>query len=152
MSTRFIAILVIAALSFAADDRRGGSLRGDLTALRGTWVVDSYELNGRRLGSVKSAMCMWTVAGKSLSCTNSEGEKVSGAIEIDETKTPKTLNIIWSHTAGTTLCIYELKENVFRIGHFAPDRYYMPSKDRPAKFEIDAGMRQDLYVAILKRR
>jgi uncharacterized protein (TIGR03067 family) len=149
MGTQYVTACITALLVLA--DAGGPEMtRGDLPELRGGWVVESFELNGRRLGSGKFARCTWTFAGKTLTCT-SEGRTVTGTIEIDDTKAPKSLDIIWSHTAGRTLCIYELRKNVLRIGHFAPDRYYMPSKDRPVRFESDGSTGQDLYATVLTR-
>jgi uncharacterized protein (TIGR03067 family) len=131
-----LAGVLVAGFAFAAD---GGK---DLKQLQGTWVRASVERNGQAVSADELKDIRLTITGDKY--TLDEGkDKRTGTFKLDESKTPKTLDIISDAgpNKGKTLkAIYKIEGDTFTYCVAGPD------KDRPTEFSAKAGSGHTLLV------
>uniref|UniRef100_Q01WD1 Lipocalin-like domain-containing protein n=1 Tax=Solibacter usitatus (strain Ellin6076) TaxID=234267 RepID=Q01WD1_SOLUE len=86
----------------------------DLKALQGTWKIVSLEMDGSAMPSGEASII---VKGSRFTTTAMGGE-YSGAIEVDETTSPKSFNLRFDagpETGNTSYGIYELSRDSWKI-------------------------------------
>jgi uncharacterized protein (TIGR03067 family) len=106
------------------------AVQGEET-LQGTWKLSSGEANGKALTEKQLKDGKLVLDGDHYSVTLEGKEAVTGMQKLgvsDKTKTIDIKDDTGSHKDKTSLGIYELKGDEFRVA-FAP-----PGKDRPSKF------------------
>jgi uncharacterized protein (TIGR03067 family) len=117
----------------------------DIEELQGTWSVETLQVNG---GDMPSGMFKGAKIEieDSRFTTSGMGETYSGAIQIDASQQPKTLDMIFTsgvHKGLSSLGIYELNGQTWTLClGFA-------GKDRPKGFATKAGSHSALET--LKR-
>jgi uncharacterized protein (TIGR03067 family) len=141
MTNARAALLALTALLLAADDPS----KDDISALRGVWAVQSATINGLRLpDDPTSATQLTAFDGKEY--IQRQGGQIleEGAIEVDATKSPKTIDFVIKKgpDAGKRqLGIYELEGDTFRVCLNAPG-----ASVRPRSFDAGSGSGRLLVV------
>jgi uncharacterized protein (TIGR03067 family) len=86
----------------------------DLKSLQGTWKIMSLEMDGRDMPSGEASI---TVKGARFTTTAMGGE-YSGALELDESASPKSFNLRFEagpEAGNTSYGIYELSGDTWKI-------------------------------------
>jgi uncharacterized protein (TIGR03067 family) len=113
-----VAILVMPAVVIAEAGN------ADAQGLQGKWLVTSFEYNGAQVDRLKSAVREFKDGKYTL--TPKSGEAIEGAVSLDETKTPKTIDL---DVNGRILKgIYLLDGDTLKLC------YNLSSEERPTEF------------------
>jgi uncharacterized protein (TIGR03067 family) len=112
-----------------------GQEKKEIDQLEGKWVVLSAERDGKAWDAMKGAVRVNT--GDKYVLTPKEGKAIPGAMKIDPSKKPKTMDM--SPTEGnfkdkTLLGIYEVDGDTLKIC------FAEPGKERPTEFTSKAGV------------
>jgi uncharacterized protein (TIGR03067 family) len=149
MSRCGVAVLAIVSLfaavrSQAADDAKEKAVAKDLQALKGTWRMDSKEVDGKKFSEeeIKDVIATADGSGK---VTVRRGDQVigEGTVKIDPTKKPKTIDVTFTEgerKGKTVPGIYEIESDAFRVC------VARPGGERPAEFSAKAGSERTLIV------
>lgn len=119
------------AMSVAFGLLLGAGAAKDTEALQGSWQLTSGEANGKELPEQQLKDGSLVIKGDHYRVTLHGRETITGAQKLDSAAKLKTIDITDStgpHKGETSLGIYELKGDEFRVA-FAP-----PGKPRPSKF------------------
>jgi uncharacterized protein (TIGR03067 family) len=114
----------------------------DLKTLQGSWNIESLEMDGQNMPTGQAAI---TIKGGRFTTTAMGGE-YSGAIEVDETTSPKSFNLHFDsgpETGNTSYGIYELDGGAWKIC------LTLRGGTRPKKFATKPG--SGLALETLKR-
>jgi uncharacterized protein (TIGR03067 family) len=96
----------------------------DTQMLQGKWVVTSFEYNGAPVDRLKSAIREFKDGKYSL--TPKSGDVIEGSVSLDESKTPKTIDL---DVNGRILKgIYLLDGDILKLC------YNLSSEERPTEF------------------
>src|SRR5213594_3485111 len=90
---------------------QGEESKKDSKKIQGTWLPSEAELNGRKMSDETLKTMKLVVKDDKYTVTVGEG-KDEGTVQIDSTKTPKTMDITGTegpNKGKTILAIYELK-------------------------------------------
>jgi uncharacterized protein (TIGR03067 family) len=131
-----LAGLLVAGLALAEE---GGK---DLKQLQGTWVRASEEKNGQKTPVAELKNTRLTLKGDQYTLDDGK-QKRTGTFKLDESKTPKTLDIVSGEgpNKGKTLkAIYKIEGDTFTYCVAPPDQ------DRPTEFSGKAGSGHTLLV------
>lgn len=107
----------------------------DSNLLQGTWRVTSLEIDGNTLSSHTYGASQITVAGNTFT-TVSMGSEYGGTFEVDETTSPKTIDMTFAYgpeKGNTALGIYELVGESWRLC------LTLTAKMRPSTFATSPG-------------
>src|SRR5262249_32165885 len=143
------ALVCLALWPSPASSRDGGESAASgeaqlVNALQGTWVLESTELAGMKIGKAKGLDVELTLRGDKLSMRQGPGRE-EGAYRVNEGRSPKSLDLIApkSTRQDAVQCIYRVEGDTLKVGFFSG----APAKGRPAGFDAP-----DLLVLTLKRR
>ncbi len=132
--TSLAASVAIAVLTLASDD----TPRSDLDKYQGTWVLVSEEFAGKTIPAGDLENLSYTVRGDKLRYT-SRGKDRSATIHLDQTKSPRTYDLV--RDDGRPLRgIYAWDGENIKICS-ADDR-----GDRPKEFKTKAGSKSRIRV------
>jgi uncharacterized protein (TIGR03067 family) len=96
----------------------------DTQALQGKWLVTSFEYNGAQVDRMKNAIREFKDGKYSL--TPKSGDVIEGTVSLDESKTPKTIDL---DVNGRILRgIYQLEGDTLKLC------YNLSSEERPTEF------------------
>jgi len=131
-----VAIVLLASFALAGEGKT------DLDKLQGTWVRASVERDGKPAAAEELKNSRLTLKGDKYTLDDGK-EKRTGTFKLDESKTPKTLDIISDAgpNKGKTLkAIYKIEDDTFTYCVAPPD------KDRPTEFSGKEGSGHTLLV------
>jgi uncharacterized protein (TIGR03067 family) len=115
----------------------------DLEALQGTWRLVGGEIGGRKMTAEELTQGKLVFKGDRYTVRRGSGPTVTGIVELDSAKNPKTIDITDAdglYKEKTLLGIYAVKGDELKEC-FAP-----PGEARPAKFATKPGTSQFLHV------
>jgi uncharacterized protein (TIGR03067 family) len=146
-SLRGIAVLLCLALagSYAAADRGDRTDNAETTvaaALRGTWLLESVEVMGMKI-DVPMAQRPTITFDNGKAIMNDGMHREEATYKIDDSKTPKEIDISAPKNQGTTIKgIYKIEGDALKIAFPANG----PGLARPTTFDA-----KDAGVMVLKR-
>ena len=120
-------------------------MKQDIEILQGTWKIVSLEMGGQQMPASALTDATITVKGKTF-ITSGMGATYEGAVELDPTRNPKTLDLLFNsgpEQGNKSLGIYELDPDTWRIC------LTTTRAERPRKFATEAGSGNALEI--LKR-
>src|SRR5581483_11296159 len=123
---RITLVAIVLSIGFAFAEKG----KTDLDKLQGTWMRASVERDGKPASADELKNPRLTIKGDKYTLDGGK-EKRTGTFKLDDTKSPKTLDIIADSgpNKGKTLKgIYKFEDDTF-IYCVAP-----PDKDRPTEF------------------
>ena len=145
-----VAVLAIVSL-FAADrsqaadgEAKEGAVAKELQALKGTWRMNSKEVDGKKLSEEEIKDVIMTNDGSDkYSVRRGDTVIAEATAQLDPAKRPKAIDV--SFTKGerkgkTILGIYEIEGDTFRVC------VARPGGERPAEFSAKAGSGRILIV------
>jgi uncharacterized protein (TIGR03067 family) len=138
-----LCVVALSSLPLAPADEK--AVPRELARLQGTWLFQTLEINGQQVPENALKGATITIKGDQFE-TRSFGVVYSGQLKIDPTKSPKTLDLIFTggpEKGKTTLAIYELEGDSFKIC------LTLMGQERPKEFSAKVGSGRALEV--LKR-
>jgi uncharacterized protein (TIGR03067 family) len=132
--TAFMASLTVWMSGFADDPPKTPSAKDELQVLQGTWQIASWEEEGKPIAAKAMKDRSLFVGGNIFIIR--EGDKVhqAGAIQIEPSKTPKTMNLSVKEGEGkdgVMLGIYSIESDTLKLC-FDPN-----GQTRPGSFKSD---------------
>jgi uncharacterized protein (TIGR03067 family) len=124
----------------AAGPADGDATKKDLEKMQGDWAAASMVVDGTKLSDDEAQCLFRTVKGDHYTVYHFNKEIGKGALAIDATKKPKTIDATPAGKAKPLRGIYELEGDRLKVC-FAP-----PGKDRPTDFEAKEGSGHTLTV------
>jgi len=110
-------VLLLTFLLFGQGSQQNAGPSNDLGKLQGTWIFVSLEVEGARLPDAMLSGSKIIIKGDNFTSI-SAGVTYEGKMKIDLSKTPKTLDLIFTDgpdTGRTSLGIYDLAGDSLRI-------------------------------------
>ena len=146
MSTR-VALTMAAGLLLASFGPRSDAgdkddaVKKDMKLLEGTWLMQSFEINGEALDADKVKSITVTIKGDRYS-VDLGGKSFELTFKIDPTKKPKAIDftIAKDDKKAVTHGIYEVSADTFKVC-----RTTEAGKDRPTAFAGKEGMAYAVY-------
>ena len=146
-----VAVLVVFSLfaavlsQSAAGDAKEEAVAKDLLAFKGTWRMNSKEVDGKKFSEEEIKDVIATTDGSGR-CWVRRGDKLigEGTAKFDPTTQPKSIDVTFTageHKGKTTQGIYEFEGDTFRVCITRPDR-----DGRPTEFSAKAGSGCTLVV------
>jgi uncharacterized protein (TIGR03067 family) len=136
---------VVAALSLAPA--RADTASDELKKLQGTWVIESFERVGKKVGSLAGGTMVFTEKEHSIRPKGvAEARRPKAAHQLDPAKSPKHIDIrpkTGSNIGKTHLGIYEIEGDRCRLCFADP-----PADERPAEFKSKEG----IVLIVLRRQ
>jgi uncharacterized protein (TIGR03067 family) len=141
-----LGLLFAGTAPLTAGDAKDEAIKKDRKRYEGTWQVVSLEVDGNKVAEedakkftvINDADGKWAI--------EVEGNVTRGTSEIDPTKKPKTVDLMYTegqNKGKTQPGIYELGDDTRKVC-LAP-----PGKERPTEFSSTAGSGH--ILAVLKR-
>jgi uncharacterized protein (TIGR03067 family) len=129
----------------AAGDAKEEAVAKDLQAFKGTWRMNSKEVDGKKFSEEEIKDVIATTDGSGR-CSVRRGDKVigEGTAKFDPTTKPKTIDVTFTageHKGKTALGIYEFEGDTFRVCITRPG-----GDGRPTEFSARAGSGRTLVV------
>lgn len=115
MNLRSLSAAVLALVSLAFTTTT--TWADDLKALAGTWKVAAVEVAGKQVDPEFLQDLVVTVAGDQYTAKSSNRNE-GGTIKLDETKTPRTMDVTKTEgfEAGRVIkAVYEIKDDTVRV-------------------------------------
>ena len=142
MNTKLLVIVAVG-LFLAADDGPNEKAKQELEALQGTWNGVSAQENGQAVPEANAKAMQFIIKGDSYTFKLNGQEYEQGALKVDPTKKPKTIDI--KITKGEDkgkeqLGFYELDKDTLKLCVPAP------GKPRPQEFGAKAGSEANVLV------
>jgi uncharacterized protein (TIGR03067 family) len=146
-SVTVLAIISLFAVirSQAADDEaKEEAVAKELQAFKGTWRMNSKEVDGKKLSEEEIKDVIATIDGSGKASVRC-GDKVigEGTAKLDPAKKPKAIDVSFTEgdRKGTTaLGIYEIESDAFRVC------IARAGDERPAEFSAKTGSGRTLIV------
>ncbi len=146
MSTR-VALTMAAGLLLASFGPRSDAgdkddaVKKDMKLLQGTWLMESFEINGKPLPAEKVKSIKVTIKGDRYSVDLGE-KSFELTFKIDPTKKPKAidLTVTMGDEKAVTHGIYEVSADTFKVC-----RTTEAGKERPTTFSGKEGMAFAVY-------
>ncbi len=136
------AVVLIAGVAYGRPD--DDAAKKEMAKMEGDWTLASGERDGMPIPEEFAKTMRRTIKGEEFTVTR-EGETiVKGKFTIDPTKKPKTIDVTFTDGQlkdKSTLGIYELEGDTFKLCYAAPD-----SKERPKEFSAKEGSGHTLAV------
>jgi uncharacterized protein (TIGR03067 family) len=137
---------VAAVLATVLSGPARGDEKAELKKLEGTWLPSAGEIGGRKLPDEQIKAIKLVIADGKYTVTVS-GQDDKGTLKVDANAKPATMDIVGTegpNTGKTFPAIYELAGDTLKIC------YALEGKDRPSKFETQAGTA--LFLVTYKRQ
>jgi uncharacterized protein (TIGR03067 family) len=140
-----LVMLVAAAGLFLGGDAPQDAVKKEMGKLKSTWKITSFETNGQKpYGEDQLAGVTTTIDADGKFNVEANGATVVAAtIKIDPTKTPKTIDFMFTEgelQGKTALGIYEVSDDSLKYCRAVPD------KPRPTEFSAKEGSDQTLVT------
>jgi uncharacterized protein (TIGR03067 family) len=146
MKPRIIVALFAVTLLVAAD-APDEAVKKEKEKLKGTWVVESFQVGGMKLDKLKGMT--YRFDGDKLFIKAPGQKEVEGAYRIDPSKDPKQLDIVTPRSDGgkaTSLAVYALDGDELKVCSGltttttdAKGKAVGKTGDRPARFDAKLG-------------
>ena len=141
------ALAVASMCGFGAQDNRPGEVKmnPDMKKLQGIWSIVSLEMEGNAVAAAALSGARIVIQGNRFTSTGM-GATYEGTMEVDTTRSPKTLDMKFTtgpETGNTNLAIYEVDQYAWRLC------LNTRGTDRPTKFASEPG--SGIVLEILKR-
>ena len=128
----------------AAGDAKEEAVAKDLLAFKGTWRMNSKEVDGKKFSEEEIKDVIATNDGSgNISVRRGDKEINEGTVKLDPTKSPKTIDVTFTEgerKGQMVLGIYEIEGDAFRVC------VARPGDERPAEFSAKAGSGRTLIV------
>jgi uncharacterized protein (TIGR03067 family) len=147
---RHFVVVMLASLSLAfAAAVQAKDVKPDTEGIQGSWKIVRVENDGKPLPEEASKQVQFVFDGEKVRMVDNSGENKTqeAAFKLDQTKTPKALDLIFLNPplkGKKVACIYELKGDDLKLVWTDPE-----TQDRPTEFKTAPGSELALYV--LKR-
>lgn len=138
-------LLVLVAALLISASALGDDVKDELKKLQGKWSPISAELGGTKLSEEQLKAIQLTLEGEKYTVKIGDISDL-GTIEIDPSKTPRTMDIIGTEgpNKGKTIpAIYEVSGDTLKVC------YSLDGKDRPTEFK--AGAATKVFLVVYKR-
>jgi uncharacterized protein (TIGR03067 family) len=120
-------------------------MKAELENLQGSWKLVALELDGQKIPQAMPGGAKMIISGETFQSL-AMGAVYDGAIEVDETASPKTFDLIYKNgpeAGARSLGIYELDGNTWRAC------FTLRAGIRPTEFATSPG--SGLALDILER-
>src|SRR5262245_35049352 len=108
---------LVVGLLFAADDAKNDAVKEELRRLEGNYTIASAEANGTQVQQQVLEQFKLKIDGAKWSVSTNQG-KIEATIEIDPTKTPKTIDFTYiegQQKGQSTRGIYSLERDELKL-------------------------------------
>ena len=128
----------------AAGDAKEEAVAKDLLAFKGTWRMNSKEVDGKKFSEEEIKDIIATTDGSGRVSVRRRDKVIGGGtVKLDPTTKPKTVEITFTegeHKGKTVLGIYEIEGDAFRVC------VARAGDERPTDFSTKAGSGRTLIV------
>lgn len=134
-----IFVALLAGVGFTAQDTKDEAKKA-LDQLQGTWKLVSATRDGKDMPEETVKTFKSAINRDKLTIARDGKTVEEGKLNLDPTKTPKVIDIVFGDGSKTALGIYELDGDTFKVC------YSKPAGDRPKEFSAKEGSGQTLSI------